>query len=89
MVLLEFDRGQVVQALVRTHGVVMPAPRLDENAASWAGARRRSCPVARRWDRARHGATRRNRCMRYRHTSRRAPSPCSGSVSWQALVPCC
>ena len=32
MVLLEFDRDQVVQALVRTHSIVVPAPCLDENA---------------------------------------------------------
>src|SRR4029434_2158877 len=32
MVLLEFTRGQVVQALMWTHGVVMSAPRLNENA---------------------------------------------------------
>src|SRR6478736_5810099 len=38
MVLLEFDRGQVVQALVRTHGVVVPAPCLDENAGFAATA---------------------------------------------------
>ena len=31
MVLLEFGWGQVVQALVRTHGVVVLAPCLDEN----------------------------------------------------------
>src|SRR4051794_28249723 len=39
MVLLEFDRGQVVQALVRTHGVVMPAPRLNEDAGFAATAK--------------------------------------------------
>src|SRR6185437_11758974 len=38
MVLLEFDRGQVVQALVRAHGVVVPAPCLDENAGFTAAA---------------------------------------------------
>ena len=38
MVLLEFIRGQVVQALMRTHGVVMPAPRLNENAGFAATA---------------------------------------------------
>ena len=38
MVLLEFIRGQVVQALMWTHGVVMPAPRLNENAGFAATA---------------------------------------------------
>lgn len=32
MLLAEFDRGQVVQAAVRTHGVVVPPPGLDHDA---------------------------------------------------------
>lgn len=38
MVLLEFDRGQVVQALVRAYGVVVPTPCLDENVGFTAAA---------------------------------------------------
>ena len=40
MVLLEFDRGQVVEALVRAHGVVVPAPCLDLNQLETMAERR-------------------------------------------------
>jgi hypothetical protein len=34
----EFDRGRVVQAAMRTHGVVVPPPGLDQDACFASGS---------------------------------------------------
>ena len=39
MLLLEFGRGQVIQALMGTHRVVVLAPRLDDDAGFAAAAK--------------------------------------------------